>query len=216
MTIAIIGTGNIGKAVGRQLVDGGEFVIFASRDKSHADALASELGGNAKSATLTEAIAASDTVFLALWLDAMKEFLGKYKNSLDDKIIIDPSNPISFAEDGKVRRTLPDGTSAGMVISSLLPVSVHYVKAFGTLGADSLAKSANGAPEKVVLFYATNDAKAEKTIVRLITEAGFDPVKAGGINDTLRVEFFGDLNGKPLNKVEAEAAVRAETSGTSK
>ena len=210
MTLAIIGTGNIGKAVGRQLVDSGEVVIFASRDKSHADALAAELGGKAKSATLAEALAASDTVLLALWLDPMKEFLGKYKNSFNDKIVIDPSNPISFAEDGKVRRTLPEGTSAGMVISSLLPASAHYVKAFGTLGADSLAKSANRMPEKAVLFYATDDTKAEKTIVRLIAEAGFDPVKAGGINDTLRVEFFGDLNGKPLNKGEAEAAVSGD------
>src|ERR1700730_13835357 len=111
--IAIIGTGNIGKAVGRQLVDGGEVVVFASLDKSHADALSLELGKNAKSATLTEAIAASDGVFLGLWLDDIKEFIGKYRNSFNDKIVIDPSNPISFAEDGKVRRTLPEGTSAG-------------------------------------------------------------------------------------------------------
>ena len=186
-------------------MDGGEVAIVASRDKSHADALASELGENAKSATLTEAIAESDTILLALWLEAIQELLGKYKNSFNGKIVIDPSNPISFAEDGKVRRTLPDSTSAGMVISSLLPASAHYVKAFGTLGADSLAKSTNRKPEKVVLFYATDDAKAEKAIIRLIGEAGFDPVKAGGVNDTLRVEFFGDLNGKLLNKGEAEA-----------
>jgi predicted dinucleotide-binding enzyme len=213
-SVAVIGTGNIGKTVGRQFVDGGEVVIFESRDKSHADALASELGKNATSATLTEAIAASDAVFLALWLDSTKELIGKYQNSLNDKIVIDPSNPISFTEDGKVRRTLPEGTSAGMVISSLLPASAHYVKAFGTLGADSLAKSANRMPEKAVLFYATEDAKAEREIVRLITEAGFDPVKAGGMNDTLRIEFFGDLNSKLLNKSEAEAAVRAEKNRT--
>jgi 8-hydroxy-5-deazaflavin:NADPH oxidoreductase len=186
-------------------------VIFASRDKSHADALASELGRNAKSATLTEAIATSDTVLLALWFDASKELIGKYKNSFNDKIVIDPSSPISFGEDGKVRRTLPDDISAGMTISSLLPDRAHYVKAFGTLGADSLATSAYRAPEKVVLFYATDDPEAERTIVRLITEAGYEPVKAGGMNDTLRIEFSGDLNGKLLNKGEAEAMVRSET-----
>jgi len=44
MTTAIIGVGNIGKAVARHLVKGGERVILAGRDNSQADALAKELG----------------------------------------------------------------------------------------------------------------------------------------------------------------------------
>ena len=44
MTTAIIGVGNIGKSVARDLVDGGERVVLSARDESHATALASELG----------------------------------------------------------------------------------------------------------------------------------------------------------------------------
>ena len=44
MTTAIIGTGNIGGQVARHLVAGGEPVVLAARDESHAAALANELG----------------------------------------------------------------------------------------------------------------------------------------------------------------------------
>lgn len=48
-------------------------------------------------------------------------------------------------------RTLPDGQSSGSIVASLLPTDAHYVKAFGTLAADSLASSANREP-RAVLF----------------------------------------------------------------
>jgi 8-hydroxy-5-deazaflavin:NADPH oxidoreductase len=216
LTTAIIGTGNIGKAVARHLVNGGERVAIASRDKSHADALALELGNLASSVSVREAVAGSEAVVLALWLDPMKDLINEYRDLLDGKIVVDPSNPITFDKKGQVSRTLPDGTSSGMVISSLLPPGAHYVKALGTLRADSLASSSNKKPEKVVLFYATDDDKAAKATARLITTAGFEPVKIGGVKDTLRIEAFGDLhqlgglNGKVLNRSEAEAAVMKE------
>jgi 8-hydroxy-5-deazaflavin:NADPH oxidoreductase len=216
MTTAIVGTGNIGKSVARHLVNGGERVIITSRDKSHADALADELGGLASSATVGQAIASADNIVLTVWLDPMKELLAKYRDQLNGKVVIDPSNPVSLDKDGKMSRTLPEGTSSGQVVSSLLPPGAHYVKAFGTLGADSLASGANRKPDKVVLFYATDDDKAARTAESLITLAGFDPVKAGGVKDSIRVEVFGDLaqygglNGKLLTRREAEALLMAE------
>jgi len=44
----------------------------------------------------------------------------------------------------------------------------------------------------VALFYATDDEHAASVAERLITAAGFDPVKAGGVDQTLRLEVFGD------------------------
>jgi predicted dinucleotide-binding enzyme len=87
------------------------------------------------------------------------------------------------------------------------------VKAFGTLGAEAFASRARRTPQRVVLFYATDDGQAAATIERLILAAGFDPVKAGGVKDALRIEVFGDLhqfgglNGKLLEVSEARAAV---------
>src|SRR6201986_3985892 len=107
MTTAIIGIGNIGKAVARHLVKGGERVILAARDGSKAEALAKELGERASAAPVAKAIAASEAVVFAVWLDAMKELITAHARALDGKVVVDPSNPIKASGDGKFERTLP-------------------------------------------------------------------------------------------------------------
>jgi 8-hydroxy-5-deazaflavin:NADPH oxidoreductase len=80
------------------------------------------------------------------------------------------------------------------VIAGLLPPGAHYVKAFGTVGAEKLAGAANRSPDRAVLFYATDDDVAASTAERLISVAGFAPVKAGGLDQVIRIEMFGDLH----------------------
>jgi hypothetical protein len=214
MTTAIIGVGKIGSGLARDLVRGGEHVVLAALDESQAEALADELGDLATAAPARDAIAAADVVVLAIWLDQDIELVPAIADLLDGKIIVDPSSPIGFGEDGKPVRTLPEGTSAGSVVAGLLPAGARYVKAFGTLAAPSLAAEAYRTPRRAVLFYATDDEAAGAAAERLITAAGFEPVKAGGAQDTARLEIpggdlhqNGGLNGRVLDLDEARAAV---------
>ena len=199
MTTAIIGVGNIGSSVARHLVSGGEPVVLTARDESRAQKLAEELGPLARAASVEDAISGADTVLLAVWLDTMRELIPAYANLLTGKVVIDPSNPIGFDASGQMMRTLPEGESSGSVVAALLPAGTHYVKAFGSLGADALAASANRDP-RAVLFYATDDDAAEKTIGRLIRAAGFEPWKAGGVASAGRIEApGGDLHQYAFN-----------------
>ena len=216
MTTAIIGIGNIGTIVARNLIQGGERVILANRDKSKADKLAAELGDLATSADVGDAIGKSDVVVLALWLETMKFFVPEFGKKLVGKIVVDPSNPVGPDARGGIKRTLPADQTSGQIIAHMLPNGARFVKAFGTLSADSLASGARRTPERAVLFYATDDAGAGETVARLITAAGFDPVKVGGADQSIRMEFGGDLaqfgplvNGKLLTVAEAEALVGA-------
>jgi 8-hydroxy-5-deazaflavin:NADPH oxidoreductase len=216
MTTAIIGVGNIGGALARHLVRGGGQVMLAAREESDAAALAAELGPLASAATVQEAIGAADVVVLAVWFDALKQLITDYGDLLDGKVVADPSNPMGFTADGTPFRTLPEGQSQGALVAAMLPAGAHYVKAFGTLGADSLASSANRTPRRAVLFYATDDDRAAAAIERLITVCGFDPVKAGGVNAAGRIEVpggdlhqGGGLGGKLLDADQAHAAVAA-------
>jgi hypothetical protein len=194
MTTAIVGVGNIGSAVARHLTAGGEPVVLAAKDQSRAQRLAEELGPLAQAASVEGAISGADAVLLAVWLDTMRELIPEHAHLLAGKVVIDPSNPIGFDASGQMMRTLPNGQSSGSVVAALLPAGAHYVKAFGTLGADALAASANRAP-LAVLFYATDDDSAEKAIKRLIRAAGFEPWKAGGIGAAGRIEApGGDLH----------------------
>src|SRR3984957_14494464 len=194
MTTAIVGVGNIGSAVARHLVAGGEPVVLTAKDESGPQALAEELVPLARAASLEDAISGADTVLLAVWLDTMRELIPAYANLLKDKAVINRSNRIGFDASGQMMRSLPEGESSGSVVAALLPAGTHYVKAFGSLGADALAASANRDP-RAVLFYATDDDAAEKTIGRLIRAAGFEPWKAGGVASAGRIEApGGDLH----------------------
>ena len=210
MTTAIIGVGNLGSALARDLVAGDELVVLAAADQAHAKALADELGPNASAASVEDAIAGADAVVLATWLDQTKELVPAQAGGLENKVVVDPSNPLGFDENGQVLRTLPDDQSAGSIVSALLPASAHYVKAFGTLAAPSLANNSNREP-RAVLFYATDDDEAAATADRLIRIAGFEPLKAGGLADVGRIEMPGgdlhqaSLNGAVLDLDEARA-----------
>jgi 8-hydroxy-5-deazaflavin:NADPH oxidoreductase len=210
LTIAIIGVGNLGGTVARHLVAGNEFVVLAATNEAHAKALADELGANASAASVESAIAGADVVVLATWLDQTKELVPAQTGLLENKVVVDPSNTIGFDENGQMIRTLPQGQSSGSVIAGLLPASAHYVKAFGTLGADQLATSANRDP-RIVLLYATDDEAAETTAQRLITAAGFEPLKVGGVSDAGRIEGpDGDLQGRIFDLDEARATIATE------
>ncbi len=210
MTTSIIGVGNLGGTVARHLVAGGEPVVLAALDEAHAQSLADELGPDASAASVEDAIAGSDTVVLATWLDQSREYVPGLASVLENKVVVDPSNPIGF-ENGQMIRTLPEGQSSGSVVASMLPASAHYVKAFGTLGAvEQLATSANRDP-RVVLFYATDDDVAEAIARRLISAAGFEPLKVGGASAAGRIEGpDGELQGQILDLDEARATIAPE------
>jgi len=210
MTTSIIGVGNLGGTVARHLVAGGEPVVLAALDEAHAQSLADELGPNASAASVEDAVASSDVVVLATWLDQSRVYVPGLADLLENKVVIDPSNPIGF-ENGQMIRTLPEGQSSGSVVAGMLPASAHYVKAFGTLGAvEQLANSANRDP-RVVLFYATDDDAAEATAQRLIRAAGFEPLKVGGVADAGRIEGpDGELQGQVLDLDEAQATIATE------
>jgi predicted dinucleotide-binding enzyme len=216
MTTAIMGIGKIGTIVARNLVQGGERVVLANRDKSKADKLAVELGDLASSAEVADAITRSDVVVLAIYFEVMKFFIPEFGEKLVGKIVVDPSNPVGPDGKGGMKKTIPADQSSGQIIAHMLPNGAKFVKAFGTLSGDSLAGASRRVPERAVLFYATDDAGAGEAVARLITAAGFDPVKVGGADQSIRIEVggdlaqFGGLKGKLLTVAEAEALIGAE------
>jgi predicted dinucleotide-binding enzyme len=214
MTTAIIGVGNIGSRAARLLVNGGEPVILAGKDQSSADSLAGQLGGLASSATVDAAVSQADAVLLAVWLDAESDVISHLSNTLDGKVVMDPSNPVTLDSSGGYARTLPQGQSAGSVVASMLPAGAHYVKGFGSIGATELEAAANRKPKPAVMFYATDDATAATTAERLIRYAGFEPLKVGGVEAAGRIEMgggdlhqYGGLNGRLLDIDEARAMI---------
>lgn len=212
MSTAIIGLGNIGSRLAKNLTAGGEKIIVAAKTLTKAQELASELGSNAEAMPVADAIAKADVIILAIYFDAIKQLISTYQRALAGKIVVDPSNPIAPDGKGGFKKTIPAEQSSGQLISTLLPDGAQLVKAFGTLGAESLASGANRTPERAVLFYATDYPKAGDIVAKLITASGFSPVSVGGIDQSIRIEVGGDLHefgklGKLVSVKEAEPLI---------
>lgn len=115
MKIAIIGAGNVGRALASSAVRAGHDVILASRDPDDAAAAAVDIGVRA-SATNLAAAEQSDIVILAVPTDARTAVVSELGDTLRGKIVIDVSNrPTPDATGG----TGP--TSAAEELQALLP-----------------------------------------------------------------------------------------------
>ena len=192
--VAVIGLGNIGTAVAANLVKGNRSIIVADRTLEKANELSKKLGNLAQPETIAVAVKEAEIIVLAIWFDGIKDFFKTYAAELQGKIIVDPSNPIAPDEKGGFKKIIGMDQSAGQILSSLLPKGVKLAKALGTLGAASLANAAFQQPEKAVEFYATDDTSIGEQIEELIRDNGFEPVLIGGIDQSIRIEVFGDLH----------------------
>jgi predicted dinucleotide-binding enzyme len=212
MKTAIIGLGNIGKQVALNLIAGGQQVIAADHGPTKAYELAKSSNGMARAASVGDAVAEADIAVLAVYFDAIKGLLAEYRGKLPGKIIVDPSNPIAPDGSGGFKKIIPQDQSSGKLIAALLPPGAKLVKAFGTLAAASLKSGARRSPEPNVLFYASDDHDAGNAVAELITASGFAPVRVGGIDQSIRIEVFGDLHelgklGKLVTAKEAATLV---------
>jgi 8-hydroxy-5-deazaflavin:NADPH oxidoreductase len=208
MTTAIIGTGGIGSAIARQLASGGETLRLSSADPESARTLAAEIGpGAVVAADNRDALQGADAAVLALRFTVLKGVIDEIADSLAGRLVVVPSNPLSTDAQGNVSRVLPEGQSSGEVVAGWLPAGARLAMAFGTMSADVFESASNRSPEPAVLFYATDDDRAGQEVERLIRTAGFEPVKAGGLEQSGRLEVGGDLHDLVVSPAEARSLI---------
>jgi 8-hydroxy-5-deazaflavin:NADPH oxidoreductase len=208
MNIAVVGLGNIGGQLATALVEAGHRIAVVDHGSGKAQAFAEKSKGKAYATTLPDALAKSDMIIFGVWFNVIRELIPQYRDKLAGKVVVDPSNPIAPDGKGGFKKTIPQNESSGQILAALLPPGTKFVKAFGTLGASSLKSGAHQSPEPAVLFYASDDKNAGNEVASLIRDIGFAPVGVGGIDQSIRLEVFGDLHefgklGRLVNAKEA-------------
>jgi 8-hydroxy-5-deazaflavin:NADPH oxidoreductase len=211
-TVAIVGTGNIGSRLAANFAAGGQDFLLAGRDLEAARKIASDLDGHAEVVSVDEAVDRAGVLVFAVWLDAFEQLIAQYGGRLAGKVIVDPSNPVGPDSDGNYRKVIGEQESSGQILAGLLPPGARLVKAFGTLSAPTLSAAARREPERAVQFYAADDAAAGDLVARLIRAGGYEPVRVGGLDQSIRIEMFGDLHeygalGRVVTRSEALAAI---------
>ena len=184
-TIAVIGTGNVGGALGPQFAKLGHDIIYGSREPTREDvqALVSRTNGNATAELPMAAVAEADIVVIATkWADT--EVALKSLGDLSGKIILDPTNAVRRDESGIRYHDVE--TSTGQMIQNWAP-NAMVVKAFNTLGSGTMADPASGGGPMTIPI-AGNDAAAKAVISGLVTGIGFEVVDMGDITAAHAIE----------------------------
>jgi len=189
MTIGIIGSGNVGGALGTRWAKAGHEIVYGTRSPQADDIkqLLSQAGGKARAATLQEAARVGEVLLLAMpWGVAQSVLQGL--GDLSGKTLIDATNPLLADLSGLDTGTT---TSAGEKVAAWAR-GAKVVKAFNTVGANIMANASFGA-ERPALFYCGDDAAAKQTVKQLAEEIGFDALDAGPLTQARLLEPFALL-----------------------
>ena len=184
MQIAIIGAGNVGRALATSLTRAGHDVTITAKHAEHAVDVASDTGASV-GASNTAAASEADVVVLAVPAQSIGEIAGDMGSSLDGKVVVDVSN-----------RPTPTAVGAWTSIAEELQNRIpgaKVVKAFNTAFASRQANPEVGgiAPDGYV---AGDDPAAKQTILDVVESIGFRPVDAGSLMSARTLEGMAWLN----------------------
>jgi predicted dinucleotide-binding enzyme len=184
MKIAIIGAGNVGRALASSLTKAGHDVTITAEHAEHATDAASQSGATAGSSN-ADAAAGAQVVVLAVPVQAIARIAGEMGSSLDGKVVIDVTNRPTPSADGTA-------TSIAEELQGQLP-DAHVIKAFNTLFASRQANPQIGgiAPDGYV---AGDNAAAKQTVLDVVESVGFRPVDAGSLASARTLEGMAWLN----------------------
>lgn len=176
--IGMIGSGNVGSALGRVWAKTGHEVMFSSRHLDQDKALAAEIGAKARAGTPSEAAAFGEVLVFAVPYGALPELGKTLADSIKGKVVIDTCNPFPNRDGEIADRARAEG--AGVFSVKLLP-GARIVRAFNAVGAARMG-SAHQDTQRSGMPIAGDDKEAIEIASRLIREIGYEPVLIGGLN----------------------------------
>jgi predicted dinucleotide-binding enzyme len=206
-TIGILGAGKVGTVLARlALAAGHRVLISGSGDPKRIDLIVDVLAHGAEPRWSADVIRDADVVILALPLGKISSLPA---DALVGKLVIDAANywePV----DGTLRDFADDPRGTSEVVAEKLP-GARIVKAFSHLGYHDLDERGRpaGAPDRVGLAVAGDDAGDLAEVAELVDAFGFDPVIVGDLATGLRFQAFTPVFGVPMPADELAAATTA-------
>ena len=177
-TIAVIGTGNVGAALGPEFGAQGHTIVYGSREPQREDVqalIARTAGASAKPPQ--EAVVGADIVVLAVPGTSAVEIV-RGLGDLSGKIIIDPTNVVA-REDGRMSHGIEGKGSNAALIQAAAP-GAFVVKAFNTLNWQQMVEpDTAGGP--ITIMLAGDNAEAKATVAGLVSGMGLEPFDVGGL-----------------------------------
>jgi predicted dinucleotide-binding enzyme len=183
MKVGILGTGDVGKALGRGFIALGHSVMMGGRDAANPKAAAwvKEAGPQASAGTFQQAAQFGDVAVLATLGTATEDVLRSVGPApFKGKPVLDATNPLDFSKGMPPKLLGSPGDSAGERHQKLLP-GAQVVKAFNTVGNAFMFKPdfAGGPPD---MFICGGDDAAKQKVAGICKDFGWNVVDVGGID----------------------------------
>ena len=205
MRIGILGSGLMGGKLGTLFARAGHEVVFRyARSQRKLAKLAREAGRGAQAGTPAEAAADADVLLLAVHWNRVDDVLAQ-AGELTGKVLITCSLPMNDDDSALV----VGHTSSGAEEVAKKARGARVVSAFGTVPSEVLfaVYEARKRKRRPSLVYCGDDAKAKKTVARLIRELGFDAVDVGALEMARHAEPFTLLVAKLAYEGDAGPAL---------
>lgn len=189
MRIGILGTGDVGRALGRGFTMLGHEVKMGSRDANNekAKAWAAEVGKLASTGTFSDAARFAEMAVLAtLWSGTENVLRLAGAHHLAGKVLIDATNPLVFAPGAPPALALGHTDSGGEQVQRWVP-EARVVKAFNTVGHAHMVKPRfpGGPPD---MFICGNDDAAKADVTKILAGFGWNTIDIGGIEGSRLLE----------------------------
>ncbi len=202
--VGIVGSGHIGSTLGELWLKAGHEVMFSSLDLASDQALAARLGAGAQAGTPKQAAAYGEVLLVSVPYAALPQLGRDLADEIRGKVLLDTCNPIP-QRDGDMAN---EAKAAGAGISSarLLP-GARLVRAFNSVGYRMLQSEAHRAGERVAIPLASDVGEALATAVKLVQEAGFEPVVVGALARAREFDPGMPVFGKALTAAQLRDAL---------
>ena len=208
MRIGMIGAGNIGTALTKRFTALGHQVQVAN---SRGPETLIELAGStsATPVKLEDAAKGADVVVITIPEWRVPDLpAGVLDGAVEGAVVIDTGNYYP-QRDGRIE-AIENGMAESRWVSE--QISHPVIKAFNTIQAQHLLEfgKPKGAPGRIAIPVAGDDQLAKSLVMQLIDEIGFDPVDAGGIDESWRQQpgspvYAKDYDADTTRRALAEA-----------
>ena len=176
MRIGIIGSGRQGGAIGLLWAAAGHEVLFSSRHPEELSDLVQRAGARASAGFPQEAATFGEVVLIAVPYGALPQVGRDHAPLMRNKVVIECGNPRADRDGLMANEAIAKGT--GVASAEYLP-GVRLVCAFNSVTSRTVEEEAHRSGEKVGIPVVGDDADAVEIAVRLVKDAGFDPVVVG-------------------------------------
>lgn len=206
MKIGIIGAGQIGSTLTRRLTTVGHEVFVAnSRGPETLAQLAKETGAHA--VTPHEAARAGKVIVVSIPQIRVRELQKDLFAGVPAGVaVVDTGNYYPQQRDGRI-----DEIESGMPESRWVEqeLSRPVVKAFNNIAAQHLMDfgKPKGTPGRIALPVAGDRTQDKKLVMQLIDEIGFDPVDAGSLDESWRLQPAMPVHATDLDAVGVRRAL---------